>query len=77
MVWAIWFVDDFADGILAAWAKRSRLIAAAAANPASPERQGVLRSSCCRMSGRAAGCPRPGYTAAGGWLAPTSPPSPA
>lgn len=42
LVWAIRFVDDFADDILAAWAERSRLLAAAEANPAIPEGQAVL-----------------------------------
>ncbi|MGW9185987.1 integrase [Streptomyces rubiginosohelvolus] len=37
LVWAIRFVDDFADDILAAWAERCRLSARAAANRASPE----------------------------------------
>ncbi|MFF9051556.1 integrase [Streptomyces erythrochromogenes] len=37
LVWAIRFVDDFADDILAAWAERRRLVAVAAANTSRPE----------------------------------------
>ncbi|WP_030651368.1 MULTISPECIES: hypothetical protein [Streptomyces] len=36
LIWAIRFVDDFADDILAAWAERRRLIAVAAATRATP-----------------------------------------
>ncbi|MET9656798.1 integrase [Streptomyces sp. NPDC006510] len=36
LIWAIRFVDDFADDILAAWAERRRLIAVATATKASP-----------------------------------------
>ncbi|MEV4338039.1 integrase [Streptomyces sp. NPDC049590] len=42
LVWAIRFVDDFADDILAAWAERERLMARAAANRASPESSTAL-----------------------------------
>ncbi|MFF4305500.1 integrase [Streptomyces sp. NPDC001601] len=37
LVWAIRFIDDFADDILAAWAERQRLMAVAAANRANQE----------------------------------------
>ncbi|MFD3627301.1 integrase [Streptomyces sp. NPDC058698] len=37
LIWAIRFVDDFADDILAAWAERRRLVAVAAANKGVPE----------------------------------------
>ncbi|WP_327172583.1 integrase [Streptomyces sp. NBC_01336] len=37
LVWAIRFVDNFADDILAAWAERQRLMSVAAANRASQE----------------------------------------
>ena len=37
LVWAIRFVDDFADDILAAWAENRRLTALAAANKSTPE----------------------------------------
>ncbi|MFD9758812.1 integrase [[Kitasatospora] papulosa] len=37
LVWAIRFVDDFSDDILAAWAERQRLITVATATRASPE----------------------------------------
>ncbi|MGW0770277.1 integrase [Streptomyces sp. NPDC002676] len=43
LVWAIRFVDDFADDILAAWAERDRLFAAAAANEATPESRVALK----------------------------------
>ncbi|WP_328778116.1 hypothetical protein OHT68_01605 [Streptomyces canus] len=36
LIWAIRFVDDFADDILAAWTERRRLIAVAAATKAAP-----------------------------------------
>ncbi|MEW2248760.1 integrase [Streptomyces sp. NPDC006975] len=36
LVWAIRFVDDFADDILAAWAEHRRLTDVAAANPSTP-----------------------------------------
>ncbi|MEV6994558.1 integrase [Streptomyces sp. NPDC093228] len=36
LIWAIRFVDDFADDILAAWDERRRLIAVATATKASP-----------------------------------------
>ncbi|MFJ5730797.1 hypothetical protein [Streptomyces paradoxus] len=36
LIWAIRFVDDFADDILAAWAERRRLADVAAANTATP-----------------------------------------
>ncbi|MFF4323091.1 integrase [Streptomyces sp. NPDC001568] len=42
LVWAIRFVEDFADDILAAWAERRRLIAVATANRASPEGPAAL-----------------------------------
>ncbi|MFJ5280322.1 integrase [Streptomyces parvulus] len=37
LVWAIRFVDDFADDILASWQARERLLATAANNEAGPE----------------------------------------
>lgn len=37
LIWAIRFVDDFADDILAAWTERERLVASAAATKANPE----------------------------------------
>jgi integrase len=37
LVWAIRFIDDFADDILAAWVERRRLLAMAAANNSVPE----------------------------------------
>ncbi|GAA2470363.1 integrase [Streptomyces mauvecolor] len=37
LIWAIRFIDDFADDILAAWAERRRLLAMAAANNSVPE----------------------------------------
>ncbi|MFJ6760202.1 integrase [Streptomyces sp. NPDC091273] len=42
LVWAIRFVDDFADDILAAWAERQRLIATAAANTTGSHGQATL-----------------------------------
>ncbi|MFE9886665.1 integrase [Streptomyces scopuliridis] len=36
LIWAIRFIDDFADDILAAWAERRRLVAVAAATKAAP-----------------------------------------
>ncbi|UUU38011.1 site-specific integrase [Streptomyces sp. NBC_00162] len=37
LIWAIRFIDDFADDILAAWAERRRLVAVATANESVPE----------------------------------------
>ncbi|MGK5627972.1 hypothetical protein ACSNOD_05840 [Streptomyces sp. URMC 123] len=42
LVWAIRFVDDFADDILAAWSERCRLFAAASANQATAKSQVAL-----------------------------------
>lgn len=42
LVWAIRFVDDFADDILAAWAERERLMSVAAANKGGPESSSAL-----------------------------------
>lgn len=42
LVWAIRFVDDFADDVLAAWAERRRLFKVAAANKTSPEGREAL-----------------------------------
>ncbi|WP_435877691.1 integrase [Streptomyces anulatus] len=42
LVWAIRFVDDFSDDILAAWAERCRLFTTAAANRSSPESRATL-----------------------------------
>ncbi|MEV7480413.1 integrase [Streptomyces halstedii] len=42
LVWAIRFVEDFADDILGAWAERGRLITMASANRASPESRAAL-----------------------------------
>jgi integrase len=42
LVWAIRFVEDFADDILAAWAERCRLFAAASANQATAESHAAL-----------------------------------
>ncbi|MFH8379105.1 hypothetical protein ACH4A7_37025 [Streptomyces cyaneofuscatus] len=36
LIWAIRFVDDFADDIMAAWAERRRLVAVVAATKAEP-----------------------------------------
>ncbi|MFC7940221.1 integrase [Streptomyces sp. NPDC057387] len=43
LIWAIRFVDDFADDILAAWAERRRLVAVAAATKASPAGWAALK----------------------------------
>ncbi|MFD3612603.1 integrase [Streptomyces atroolivaceus] len=43
LVWAIRFVDDFADDILTAWAERCRLSALAASNTGSPDSLAALR----------------------------------
>ncbi|MET9374143.1 integrase [Streptomyces sp. NPDC002992] len=42
LVWAIRFVDDFADDILAAWAERQRLMAKASANKSTSEGRAAL-----------------------------------
>ncbi|MFG1706481.1 hypothetical protein ACFLIM_25130 [Nonomuraea sp. M3C6] len=42
LVWAIRFVDDFADDILAAWAERRRMFTVAEANQATPEGRAAL-----------------------------------
>lgn len=42
LVWAIRFVDDFADDILTAWAEQGRLMTVAAANKASRESMAAL-----------------------------------
>ncbi|MQS37708.1 integrase [Streptomyces katsurahamanus] len=44
LIWAIRFVDDFADDILAAWAENRRLTARAATNKATPEGMAELRN---------------------------------
>lgn len=43
LVWAIRFVDDFADDILAAWTEKQRLTTLAAANESSPEGRTALK----------------------------------
>jgi hypothetical protein len=42
LIWAIRFVDDFADDILAAWAERHRLTAMADTNKPSPQSRTAL-----------------------------------
>ncbi|GAA2644034.1 hypothetical protein GCM10010425_59740 [Streptomyces spororaveus] len=44
LVWAVRFVDDFADDILAGWAEHRRLCALAIANRATPAGQAVLEA---------------------------------
>jgi hypothetical protein len=43
LVWAIRTVEEFSDDILAAWAERNRLHAAAAGNSATPASRAALR----------------------------------
>jgi hypothetical protein len=57
LIWAIRFVDDFADDILAAWAERCRLVALAAANKATPASWAALEEWLLPMA--RAGIPLP------------------
>ncbi|MFF4941962.1 integrase [Streptomyces rubiginosohelvolus] len=50
LVWAIRFVDDFADDILAAWAERCRLAALAEGNKATPASLTALREFLLPMA---------------------------
>uniref|UniRef100_UPI003F4981CD hypothetical protein n=1 Tax=Amycolatopsis sp. CA-096443 TaxID=3239919 RepID=UPI003F4981CD len=78
LVWAIRFVDDFADDILAAWAEVRRLTARVEATSSTPTGGGQRpRRSCCRWHVPALRCPAQGTRAAGRSPSPTSRPSPA
>ncbi|WP_052190272.1 hypothetical protein [Streptomyces sp. NRRL S-1824] len=67
LLWALRTVEEFSDDILAAWAERSRLREAAAANVATPASRAALRAFTARID--AEGLPIPSTD----WLGRTTP----